>query len=59
MATCFCIGPQNGEPLCPCQMANVKIQNGRYVKVEDLGPVDNNEITLDFISNKINPKKEK
>ena len=20
MATCFCMGPQNGEPLCPCQM---------------------------------------
>ncbi len=19
-ATCACIGPQNGEPLCPCQM---------------------------------------
>jgi hypothetical protein len=20
MTTCFCLGPQNGEPLCPCQM---------------------------------------
>lgn len=36
---CFCIGPQNGEPLCPCQMRGVQIINGRYVKVKDLGPV--------------------
>lgn len=20
MATCNCVGPQNGEPLCPCMM---------------------------------------
>jgi hypothetical protein len=20
MSTCYCMGPQNGEPLCPCQM---------------------------------------
>jgi len=20
MATCCCLGPQNGQPLCPCQM---------------------------------------
>lgn len=19
--TCFCIGPQNGDPVCPCKMA--------------------------------------
>lgn len=31
---CGCIGPQNGQPLCPCQMRNVKV-----VEVEDLGPV--------------------
>ncbi len=23
MATCHCMGPQNGEPLCPCQMRAV------------------------------------
>jgi hypothetical protein len=22
---CFCIGPQNGEPFCPCQMRNLKV----------------------------------
>lgn len=37
---CSCIGPQNGQPVCPCQMAYVDIINGRYVKrVVDLGPV--------------------
>ena len=37
--SCNCIGPQNGQPLCPCQMRGVGIINGRYVKKVDLGPV--------------------
>lgn len=36
---CFCIGPQNGEPLCPCMMEQVEIKNNRYVLIQDLGPV--------------------
>ncbi len=37
---CCCIGPQNGEPLCPCRMKSVKIKDGRYVlPAKDLGPV--------------------
>lgn len=39
--SCFCIGPQNGQPVCPCQMREVYIKNGRYVRAErevDLGP---------------------
>lgn len=36
---CNCIGPQNGQPLCPCQMRSVAIVDGRYVRTEDLGPV--------------------
>lgn len=35
---CNCIGPQNGDPVCPCQMRGVSIRNGRYVRVTDLGP---------------------
>lgn len=38
---CNCIGPQNGQPLCPCAMRSVKIVNGRYVQVNDLGPAPN------------------
>lgn len=37
-AQCGCIGPQRGEPVCPCQMACVKIVDGRYVMTRDLGP---------------------
>ena len=37
--SCNCIGPQNGKPLCPCQMRGVRVVNGRYVRVEDLGEV--------------------
>jgi hypothetical protein len=36
---CNCIGPQNGQPACPCAMRNVKVVNGRWVRTEDLGPV--------------------
>lgn len=37
---CFCVGPQNGEPLCPCKMTQVEIRDGRYIQREvDLGPV--------------------
>ena len=39
LSSCYCIGPQNGQPLCPCMMRNVKVIDGRYVRVEDLGPV--------------------
>ena len=36
---CNCIGPQNGQPLCPCMMRGVRVKNGRYVMPErDLGP---------------------
>lgn len=35
---CNCIGPQNGQPACPCAMRNVKVINGRWVRTEDLGP---------------------
>lgn len=38
--SCGCVGPQNGQPLCPCKMSGVKIKDGRYVMPErDLGPV--------------------
>jgi len=35
---CCCIGPQNGEPVCPCRMKYVTIKDGRYVSITDLGP---------------------
>lgn len=30
MTTCCCMGPQRGEPLCPCQMA----ASGAYDRVD-------------------------
>ena len=35
---CNCIGPQRGEPLCPCMMKGVQVIEGRWVRLEDLGP---------------------
>jgi hypothetical protein len=35
---CNCIGPQNGQPCCPCQMRGVQVKDGRYVRIQDLGP---------------------
>jgi hypothetical protein len=38
--SCNCIGPQNGQPRCPCMMRGVFQRNGRWVQAEqDLGPV--------------------
>ena len=36
---CNCIGPQGGQPLCPCMMRGVNVVDGRYIKTTDLGPV--------------------
>lgn len=45
MSACFCIGPQNGEPLCPCEMKGLIKRNGRWIRSEqDLGPVRDPEI---------------
>lgn len=38
VGACFCMGPQNGQPVCPCAMKFVIIKDGRYVSVRDLGP---------------------
>lgn len=41
MRSCNCIGPQDGAPLCPCQMVaqGIIVRDGRYVLPEqDLGP---------------------
>jgi hypothetical protein len=35
---CNCVGPQDGQPLCPCRMSSVRIVDGRYVEVIDHGP---------------------
>lgn len=39
LRACNCIGPQNGQPVCPCAMSSVAIENGRYVQRNDLGPI--------------------
>ena len=36
---CNCIGPQNGNPVCPCRMRSMEQVNGRWVEVIDHGPV--------------------
>jgi hypothetical protein len=42
--SCFCIGPQNCEPYCPCMMRakGVYQRDGRWIEPEkDVGPVQN------------------
>lgn len=39
MHACNCVGPRNGQPLCPCAMRGVTIKDGRYVQEIDHGPV--------------------
>ena len=39
-SACACIGPKNGQPLCPCAMRAVVVKDGRYTLPERyLGPV--------------------
>lgn len=39
--SCNCVGPQKGQPLCPCQMRGLIQRDGRWIRPEqDLGPVD-------------------
>lgn len=26
---CFCIGPQNGDPVCPCMMPHYRLQKAK------------------------------
>lgn len=45
---CNCIGPQNGQPKCPCQMRGLIQRDGRWIQPEvDLGPVTNTPHRLD------------
>jgi len=37
--SCHCIGTQNGDPVCPCHMKNLRKVNGRWVETIDHGPV--------------------
>lgn len=36
---CGCMGPRRGQPLCPCSMNYVTIEEGRFIVKVDLGPV--------------------
>jgi len=39
---CFCTGPKNGQPKCPCEMRGLIQRDGRWIEPErDLGPVNN------------------
>lgn len=44
MNSCYCMGPKDGQPLCPCKMKNVIIRDGMYVISEKvIGPVPSSE----------------
>jgi len=40
VSACNCIGPQNGQPLCPCQMRGLVEIDGQWVRPSQvIGPV--------------------
>jgi hypothetical protein len=39
---CFCIGPQNGEPLCPCMMRGRAIERSK-MREEILAEIEANK----------------
>lgn len=41
---CFCIGPQNGEPYCPCMMKDlVQIEGAWYTRASTKKPLSISE----------------
>lgn len=34
--SCACMGPQNGEPLCPCQMRGMIQRDGKWIRPEQV-----------------------
>jgi len=50
MGTCFCMGPQNSEPLCPCQMRAMGVfkRDGEWIlpakEEEVLGTVKDKDV---------------
>lgn len=46
---CFCTGPRPGEPVCPCMMRSVKVIDGRYMRITDLGPAPNHGIPASML----------
>lgn len=53
---CCCIGQQNGQPLCPCAMRGVTVENGRYVQKIDHGPVSKSVDHVDYLEAISNPR---
>lgn len=41
-AACHCVGPQNGEPVCPCRMRMVTVEDGKFIERKVLGNVPPN-----------------
>lgn len=33
---CCCVGPRDGDPVCPCRMAYVQIVNGKYYEISEI-----------------------
>lgn len=45
MSVCFCMGPQNGEPLCPCQMRAARSYLGEVKAL--VSPLGENLIAME------------
>lgn len=47
--TCNCMGPQNGEPLCPCRMKAVKPTGYEFKPDWELPPAENLAVLLSIV----------
>ena len=56
MSACCCMGPQRGQPVCPCRMKNVVVRNGRYVEEIDLGPAGSRTYTFNLEVDPLSPQ---
>lgn len=44
---CGCMGPREGDPVCPCAMKYVKVVDGHYIQFKDLGKVGDPKFVAD------------
>lgn len=46
---CGCIGPQNGQPECPCLMQWVEIVDGKYYRINEVRSPDGIRLDATYI----------
>lgn len=50
-SACGCMGPQRGEPLCPCAMSWVEVVDGKWYRILEHRSTDGVTHTAEYLGN--------